>query len=229
MTNSVAIARASSNALATPVTYRYHHLIRDVNPAWGIGYGEDSMPAQDVALPSLLALELMQQELDQALLPCTIEQAAKSAQYLIAAYPQQDKTTAAYVEQVTMRLAQCPPDMLARVVNRIIDDATDFRPAPGKVKQAVDYEMGKRIMLRMRVAAAMRATRRRRAEAETAAEIAAEKKHRTSIPALAMPAGDGSAWPIPQIVPEPRRPAGKPVEPVVVAALRAALSQKRAR
>ena len=189
MSNDLTVSRG--HALATPLTYRHHHLIRDADPCWGIGLGPDAMPTADVSLPPAADLVAIKAELEQALLPCSMKDAAEAAQYLMAAFPQQDRTSAAYAEQVTARLMKCPRDMLKRVLDRLIDGALQFRPTAGAVNQAVEHEVAKRRLLLMRADACLRVVQRREAEDLRRAEVARDRKAmgRATMDALAAAVG----------------------------------------
>jgi hypothetical protein len=92
-----------------------------------------------------------------ALRPAGLELGAAAAAALIQAYPQSDRgLPATYAEMLAMRFADCPADQLGRVLNQLIDESADFRPAPGKVKQAVQRAISKRQIWLWRAQAAIR-------------------------------------------------------------------------
>jgi hypothetical protein len=163
---------------STPVCFTHAAQLADMDPCWGVHPISDA----GIALPDTYVpptprtLETMQAELNNALVPCGMAAAAKAAAVLIAAYPQADNTSAAYAQHVAKRLAECPADLLDHVVDRIIDSSPDFRPAPGRVADAVRREVAKRSLLLRRVQAAMRWWHRQDAQSRLAAEIQADKQ-----------------------------------------------------
>lgn len=162
----------------TPVCYQHAPSLADMDPCYGVHPITDAgfcLPAGYVP-PPVETLANMELELVGALVPCGMVAAAKAAAVLIAAYPQADHTSAAYAQHVAKRLAECPADLLDHVVDRIIDGSPDFRPAPGRVADAVRHEVAKRSLLLRRVQAAQRwwaQTLRAKAEAE---DIAAQRQ-----------------------------------------------------
>jgi hypothetical protein len=120
--------------------------------------------------PTLLT---MKAELERALIPCTGPDAVTAAATLIDAYPQADRTSATYAELVARRLAAVPADLLPKVLDAILDDNPDFRPAPGAVTRTVERIVGKRIALLRRVEAALAWFDRHDAETARAVEVAA--------------------------------------------------------
>jgi hypothetical protein len=153
-----------------PTVQEFGHRLDAMPPCW-LPYGPpDQGDPSQVMLPARVTLEVMEREMLLALQPAGMQAAAKATVALIASFPARDSSTGAYAEAVTKRLAECPADLLAEVVDAIIDDAGDFRPSPGRVKQGVDRLVSKRKLLLMRIQSAIRwhdwdAEQRRRAEA----------------------------------------------------------------
>jgi hypothetical protein len=194
-----------------------------VDPNWGIGIGSrfDAMPEAAVVLPPLDLAEAIRDELQAALVPCSTVEAAKAAQRLVDSYPQRDATTGAYSEELTMRFARCPADLLPCVIRRLLDDAIEFRPAPGLVKRSVDQVVGKRRRLLLSVEAVLRVHALRAKAAERDAGRDARVSALPSPPPLRMPGSEpedeggpasrrGFARPVAESDPRLYRPAKTP-------------------
>lgn len=161
----------------TPVCFQQASKLADMDPCWGISPVTDCMIVLPDGFrpPGMDVLATMEQELQMALVPCGMAQAAKAAAVMIGAYPQADNTSAAYAQHVARRLAECPADLLDHVVDRILDNSPDFRPAPGRVADAVRREVAKRGLLLRRVQAARRWWGQQAAAAAQAEEVRADK------------------------------------------------------
>ena len=191
----------------TPVTFDHAHQLADMDPTWGL-YPHLRGEARDrpvVIPPPDDVLGIMEIELRRALVPCKLGEAAAAAAVLIDSFPQKDQTSATYAEQLTVRLAAAPSDLLRKIVNGIVDECLEWRPTPGRVKVAVDRAVAKRAILLAKVEAGRRYWLWQAEKVQHQAEIAAGRKLAASakrIPSL--------AGPRPAPAPAPARPPGRP-------------------
>ncbi|MBW8268307.1 hypothetical protein [Caldovatus aquaticus] len=178
------IAARHDHRAVTPVTAAHAHRLRDMDPTWGL-YPHLRPDAHDpvhLDLPGDDVLAVMELELARALLPCAdpvtgegMDAAAAAAGVLIESWPQKDASSPTYAEQVAMRLAACPRDLLPKVIARLVDEE-EFRPSVAKVRQAVERELAKRRLLLAKVQAARRWWAWRVEEDWRQAEIAADRE-----------------------------------------------------
>lgn len=161
MTNLTA---TGARALAT--TRQHSHMLDHIEPTWGmfdVRHAWDTMPVTR-PLPSVQQLTAMELELTRALAPISeamdapaaLAKLTEATTTLIDSYPQRDQSSRVYAQQVMKRLAECPPDLLDKVIDRLVDDNPDFRPGAGRVAGMVRNVVAKRKLTLMRVQAALR-------------------------------------------------------------------------
>ena len=153
--NDLALTRQHNEV--TPVTYANANRLVSIEPhAFLFAHLFDANCPLAVTPPGWAVLRAMQGELTQALAPCQPGQAAQAAALIIAGYPQRDDTSAAYAQLLVQRLTECPPDLLMRVVDAVIDANPSFRPGAGDVARLVRAQVAKRQRLLLQVEAALR-------------------------------------------------------------------------
>jgi hypothetical protein len=135
-----------------------------IEPTWGMFDARAAYQRNEVkghTLPTVETLEGMRVELVHALAPLSdigpegLARALRAARELNESYPQKDVTGAAWARGVAARLAECPPDLLSRVVETLLN-GHDYRPALSEVKRGVAEAVAGRKLTLLRVEAALR-------------------------------------------------------------------------
>ena len=147
-----ALTQHHDHRVATPQTAAIAHLLAEIDPCFGLFGRYDDAPLAHLA-PWPEDLAAVVSELQAALLPAGVEAGANAAAVLIDSYPQRDRSSATYAEMVALRLADCPKDLLIKVVNNLVDRHTEWRPAPGAVKQEVQAVTSRRRLLLLKAEA----------------------------------------------------------------------------
>lgn len=142
----------------TPITFDHAHQLVDLDPNWGVLHWLREPLPHDVArrLPEIGVLNAMEAELAAAMVGCSLAEAAQAVAVLIDSYPQRDTTSETYAEQMTMRMANCPSDLLPKAVQILLDEEIKWRPTPGKVADVVARLLTKRGALLRQVQAGQR-------------------------------------------------------------------------
>jgi hypothetical protein len=159
-------ALAKPVPMALALTTKHAVDVAHIEPTWGMYDRRHSWNTMPVTrpVPSIETLEKMQAELVRALAPikdtgeapAVLRRLAEAATTLIDSYPQRDGSTPTYAQQIIKRLAECPPDLIEQVIDRLVDEHPDFRPGPGRVAEMVRRVVAKRALTLMRVQAALR-------------------------------------------------------------------------
>jgi hypothetical protein len=135
-----------------------------IEPTWGMFNPKAAYARNEVRgelLPVAMVLKGMRQELLHALAPLSdigpegLNRALRAAREVNESFPQKDTTGAAWARGVAARLAECPPDLLSRVVERLLN-SHDYRPSLAEVKRGVAEAVAGRKLTLMRVEAALR-------------------------------------------------------------------------
>lgn len=231
------IAVRHDHRTVTPITFANAHRVRDMDPMWGLypHLRPDAHAPVPPNLPTDDVLAIMELELSRALVPCAdpatgegMDGAAAAAGVLIESWPQHDRTSKTYAEQLAIRLADCPSDLLPKVITRLVDEE-EFRPSAAKVRQVVEREVAKRRALLLRVQAARRWWAWKADEERRQAEIAADRKAAAARvaqglgAALRLPA-EPAPMPVPALPPEP---APRPIRPAHLSPEQLALARAR--
>jgi len=124
------------NAIAThrprtPVAVRHAvALSRDISGGIVIADNDPLIPIDDC--------QAIAAEMRAALEPAPADQALKHARLIVAAYGgQKPDDPDAYVRLITMAVAQCPPDLLSRLVDEVTRRHARFLPSKGEVETVV--------------------------------------------------------------------------------------------
>jgi hypothetical protein len=186
-----------------PVTLERGHDLSHVPEIWGLYPGVMPHVPLDREPPTRDVLLAMQDELASALVPVKAHAqgllaVAGYASQLTESFPMRDNAGSRYADALVERLQECPPDLLPKVVRKLIDEC-DFRPSAKQVLDAVKEVLARRRLLLMRVQAGLRywdwKAEQRAIEAEKAARVSvksvtralAPPRHQCTIPVKAEP------------------------------------------